>query len=346
MIDREMEPPRPFSWRLLAFAALTVCSIAVAVGYIALRQARTAQPAASLPPAPVAQSLEILAGRPGVLFSSAAFDSTNGYLALRPLAGSEDRRYRTDLRCERVHFAAGAGVCVTAERGVATTYAVQIFGPDFKVRHTLPLRGVPSRARVSPDGRHAAVTVFVSGDSYAAGSFSTRTTLIETSVGKVIADLEEFAVTRDGRSFKAIDFNYWGVTFARDGNVFFATLRSAGTNYLVEGNVAARTARVLRAGVECPSLSPDNTRIVFKLRVSASTWRLHVLDVASLTDTALRETRSVDDQPEWLDNDTIAYMLPKTAVGGESVDTWALSLGSSDPPRVLIPGAFSPAIVR
>jgi hypothetical protein len=344
--DPRTDPPRPLSTRLLAFAALTLCSIAVAVGYLVVRQARSAQPGPDRPSAPIAQSLDVLGGRPGVLFSSAAFDSTNGFLAVRAIGASEDRLYRTELRCERVHFAAGTGICVTAHRGVATTYAVQIFGPDFKVHHTLPLRGVPSRARVSPDGRRAAVTVFVSGDSYKASSFSTRTTLIDTTTGLAIADLEEFAVTRESRGFKAVDFNYWGVTFARDGNVFYATLRTGGTNYLIEGNVAARTARILRAGIECPSLSPDGTRLVFKHRVTPSTWRLHVLDIASLSDAALTETRSVDDQPEWLDDDSIAYMLPNTAAGGASVDIWSLSLTSPAPSRVLVPRALSPAIVR
>ena len=346
MSDPRIEAPRPLSTRLLAFAALTLCSIALAVGYLIVRQARSVQPGPDRPPAPVAQSLDVLGGRPGVLFSSAAFDTTNGYLAVRELDGSEDRRYRTELRCERVHFAAGTGVCVTAHRGVATKYSVELFGPDLKVRYTRPLQGIPSRARVSPDGRHAAVTVFVSGDSYNASSFSTRTTLIDTATGQAIADLEEFAVTREGRSFKAVDFNYWGVTFARDGNVFFATLRTGGTNYLIEGNVASRTARVLRAGIECPSLSPDGTRLVFKHRVTPSTWRLHVLDLASLSDTALAETRSVDDQPEWIDNDSIAYMLPNSETGGGSVDIWTLSLKSPEPARVLVPRAFSPAIVR
>ena len=51
--------------------------------------------------------------------------------------------------------------------------------------------GVPSRARVSRDGRLAAVTTFVTGHSYATpGQFSTAATLIDVRRGKVIGDLE------------------------------------------------------------------------------------------------------------------------------------------------------------
>ena len=32
-------------------------------------------------------------------------------------------------------------------------YEVKITGPDFKPRHKLELAGIPSRARISPDGR-------------------------------------------------------------------------------------------------------------------------------------------------------------------------------------------------
>ena len=48
---------------------------------------------------------------------------------------------------------------------------------------------------------------------------------------------------------------------------------------------SVKEARVLRENVECPSLSPDNTRIVFKKRMTDGpggvTWRLHVLDLAT-----------------------------------------------------------------
>ena len=54
--------------------------------------------------------------------------------------------------------------------------------------------------------------------------------------------------------------------------------------------------------VECPSLSPDETRVAFKRR-QGDNWRLHVLDLDTGREYPLAETRSVDDQVEWLDDD-------------------------------------------
>ncbi len=53
----------------------------------------------------------------------------------------------------------------------------------------------------------------------------------------------------------------------------------------------ALIGQVLRTGVECPSLSPDGTRLAFKKRIAEpSEWRLAVLDLATLQDTLLNES--------------------------------------------------------
>lgn len=332
---------------VLLFVAFCTVFLAIAAGYVFRARTIATAPAVAGPAAtPSADNLAVLGDRPGFLFTSTAFDRTNGYLGVASMGTSGSERYDTALRCERVHFAHGVGVCLTGERKAITTFYASIFGPDFRVRHTVQLAGTPSRARMSPDGRRAAVTVFVSGDSYNSGGFSTRTTLIDVETGHVISDLEAFTVSKDGSPFKSVDFNYWGVTFARDGNRFFATLRSGGKNYLIEGDVDARSARVLREGVECPSLSPDNKRIVFKSRASASTWRLHLLDVATLHDTPLAETRSVDDQPEWIDDESIAYGLPSEPIAAAGGDIWTLAVNGQTPPQALARKAYSPAVIR
>src|SRR5204863_3698876 len=98
--------------------------------------------------------------------------------------------------------------------------------------------------------------------------------------------------------------------FGSEGHPLEAPPGNGGQTYLVEGDLSARTARVLREGVECPSLSPDGTRLAFKMQVGDGgriTWRLRVVDLATLIDTPLAETRSIDDQVEWLDDARILY---------------------------------------
>jgi hypothetical protein len=331
--------------RHLLFVIVCVCSIALGGAYIAFRHVPGTNGDVGTADVPLAENMAVLEGKPGLLFSSAAFDKTNGYLELLATGAPDGTRYRTPLRCERVHFASGSGICLAAERGAVTRYSAHVFGADFRVRATLPLQGIPSRTRVSPDGKRGVITVFVNGDSYNSTSFSTRTTLVDMETGRAIADLEEFLVTRDGMPFKSIDFNFWGVTFAT-GDRFFATVGTRGTTYLLEGNVDARSARVRFEGVECPSLSPDGTKIVFKKRVASSKWRLHILDLATLREMPLGETRSVDDQVEWLDDDSIAYALPSNAGGMGGSDVWTLAIDGNTPPRLLTDRAYSPVAIR
>lgn len=263
-----------------------------------------------------------------------------GRLAIAPVAA---RAHRTlvPLGCERVYFAAGSGLCLARGSRFASGYGARVFGADLRVRGQVPVDGVPSRARVSPDGRYGSVTMFVTGHSYAdVGGFSTTTTLIDLRTARKIAELEGFTVTRDGRKVTARDVNYWGVTFTRDHDRFYATLATGGRFYLVEGSVRARTMRTIHDGVECPSLSPDETRIAYKKRVGAGgkRWRLYVLDLTTMRETPLAETRSVDDQAEWLDDGHVLYGLDES--------TWMVPADGSGQPIAYARQADSPAVVR
>jgi hypothetical protein len=242
------------------------------------------------------------------------------------------------LACQRVYHAGGRGLCLTLA-GSGVEYEAHVFDSGMETVHELPLEGIPSRARVSPDGRYGTYTSFVAGDSYAAaGQFSTRTVLVELRSGERIADLESFRVERDGETIDSPDFNFWGVTFARDSNRFYATLATAGHHYLVEGDVAARSVRVLLDGVECPSLSPDETRIAYKARTADSQWRLQVLELDGMRRIMLGEPRSVDDQPEWLEGGWVAY--------GLDGDVWAVRGDGRGRPRKLLAQAASPVALR
>lgn len=239
------------------------------------------------------------------------------------------------LSCARVYFADDRGLCLaTAESGVA--YEATIVDSSLRPLRRLDLAGLPSRARISSDGRYGAMTVFVNGHAYASsGGFSTVTTIVDMRSGGLLGNLEDFQVIRDGQPLEAVDFNFWGVTFAADPSRFYATLYTGEHYYLVEGNVGRRTMRVLRDGVECPSLSPDGTRIAFKSRIGdENRWRLKVLDLATLADHPVAERHSIDDQPEWLDNRALVY--------SDGLDVYTTSADGTGTPRRVLRNASSP----
>jgi hypothetical protein len=246
----------------------------------------------------------------------------------RQLAGQE-------LRCERVYFAAGRGLCLTAPEG-DDGGRVMIFDSSMRVLGEMPSVGLPSRARVSPDGRYGAATVFVNGHGYeAAGGFTTATTIVDMRKESVVANLESFRVNGNGRPLEASDLDYWGVTFAGDSDRFFATLRSGEHHYLVEGSVGRRAVKVLRDGVECPSLSPDGRQIAYKSRIGKrDLWHLRVLDLKSLRSHPVAERRSIDDQAEWLDGRLLVY--------SDGVDLFTVPADGTGAPRRVLQEASSP----
>ena len=253
----------------------------------------------------------------------------------------------TRLVCRRIYLAAGIGLCLSEGGGTATldddviaTHAY-VFGPDFQITHDVSLGGFPSRVRISADGHYGATTVFVSGHSYADAGFSTETTLINLETGAKLGNLEQFTLSRDGKRFQAIDFNFWGVTFAPGGDRFYASLGTGGRTYLVEGSVGARQMQTVRENVECPSLSPDGKRLAFKKRVGGllrPVWRFHVLDLSTMTETPLPELRSIDDQIEWLDDRQVLY--------GDGSTIWVAAADGTGEPRKFLSQATSPTVLR
>jgi hypothetical protein len=255
--------------------------------------------------------------------------------------GKVTARSGEDLTCERVYYAAGHGLCLgVAPSGVE--YTATTFDSKLQPLHTFTLTGLPSRARVSSDGRYGAMTVFVAGDSYRGSSaaFSTRTYIVDMAAGKPIGQLEEFKVIKEGKPFEAIDFNFWGITFdPTDSERFYATLGTGDHHYLVEGDIATKELKVLRDGVECPSLSPDGKQIAFKSRIEGtSTWRLKVLDVATLKDHPVAEKRSIDDQVEWLNDETLVY--------SNGTNVYTVPADGSGEVQLLIRDATSPVRIE
>jgi hypothetical protein len=338
--------------RIVAFAVIASLCVGLAclyAVYAVRRESAETTPSGIRVVASPAQR-DAIPGGDRVLFRNTALGQGYGKVVVARVGDESGARFPTELVCDRVDFAGGTGACLEADRGVFTSYRVLIFDEHFNVRHRVGLGGIPSRTRVAPNGRLAAVTVFVSGHSYSAGSFSTLTTLIDTATGAVIADLEQFVVTRNNTPFKAADFNFWGVTFAADSNTFYATLGTGREQLLIRGDAATRTAVVLRAGVECPAMSPDGTRLAFKRRGTEGGvfgWRLATLDLQTLTDRLVPgELRSIDDQVEWLDASHLLYGVSdeESGLGGTSV--WKVDVDNGTPAAVWLRGAYSPSVSK
>ena len=342
-VDNIQTPGSARSRRLL-FVAACGAAVLIIAGYVKVTMPRSGGGAA----APGTDSTSFITSVPEgavLLFRNAAPGALYGRVALVPLASPDALRQITPISCERVHYAAGWGVCMlTDESRLPVRYSAFVFDRSFARHRTMALTGPPVRARVSPDGRRAALTVFERGHSYADESFSTKTIIVDTAGGRPAADLEAFAVEKDGRRFHAVDFNFWGVTFAPDGDRFFATLKTAGERYLVRGSVDEQTMSVIRRGVECPSLSPDGALIVFKKPLERQIgWHLNVLELASGTERPLNQVQpSVDDQVDWFDNRQVLYHESAS----EGTGIWVLPVDGITPPRLLLPHAYSPAVSR
>ncbi|MFD3325633.1 TolB family protein [Streptomyces sp. NPDC058701] len=281
-----------------------------------------------------------------IVFRTMAWGPHRDELATVPAAGPGGDRTASGVSCLRFHAAAGTGICLRAAGdGVQGGYRAVVLDARLAEVAAYPLAGVPTRARVSPGGHLAAWTVFVGGDSYAGTDFSTRTSVVDLRTGRLDASLEDFAVVRDGKPYRSADVNFWGVTFAADERTFYATLATGGRTHLVRGDLAARTVTTLRENAECPSLSPDGTRMVFKKRVpgrpAEAPWRLYALELATLAETPLAEERSVDDQVVWADDRTVVYSLP----GDFGADLYSLPADGTGTAAPLMPSALGPAFL-
>jgi hypothetical protein len=306
--------------------------------------------ATTAPPVAVSAEVSTVKSVPHVLFRGSRPDANYGKMMLTPIESAGTQRAATGFGCDRVSFGVNRGICLHADRGIRTKYSAILFDESFNAVKTLPLDGEPSRTRVSRDGRVGAYTIFLTGitHGYASASFSTSTVLINMATGDVIGNLEEFAVYRDGKRIKAADFNFWGVTFAADSGTFYATLQTGGRTHLVRGDLGLRTLTVIYDDLECPSLSPDGKSIAFKKRVgpALAPWRIYVLDLATMKERPVEaESRSIDDQMEWLDNGHILYGTQRSSQTAVR-DVWVAPIDGPGPAKVFLSEAESPIVVR
>lgn len=331
-------------WAIVAIVAIVALG-----GTSAFAWSRWTERAAAAPGGAGIAGVGTWAGGDRIVFRNTAAGAGYGHVASVALADPGGARAVDEDVCDRLDATPTRLACIRSVRGIVPAATADLLAADGGVTSGWPLSGVPSRTRLSPSGDLVATTAFVSGHSYASAGFSTQTTIHRVD-GTQLGDLEEWTLLVDRSPHTPIDRNYWGVTFVDDTS-FYATvgMTASGTTSLVRGDVATRTLRALTDNVECPSLSPDGTRIAFK-RVTGGAppavhWSPAIYDIATGDISVLPESRSIDDQIEWLDDDTILYGVPRSDTPGD-MDVWRLAADGSGAPSVLIAHAWSPAVVR
>lgn len=273
----------------------------------------------------------------------------DGYGTLAAI-GSDGKRRSYDLECARAYAAAGvllclesAGMFVPAGTARVRSVSDETF-PEIWQRPS----GLPSRARVTPDGSQLAFTGFVAGHSYLdIGEFSTETIVGTPTTRGMRA--EHFTVASDEPRFAAIDGNWWGVSFEPGATSALLTYGTGPSIEIVRADL--RDATIAPVGIEggCPSVSPSGRYVVVKRpdpRIDAP-LALILHDLETGEEQLLNEPRFVDDQVEWLDDDTILYALPRDNELIQPVfDIWSLDIGADATATMVVPYADSPAVYR
>lgn len=272
-----------------------------------------------------------------------------GRLAIRHTDGT---RTLLDRSCMRVHIAGDHGVCLSETDDIPVSFDTTFFEAS---NLDVDIKGypsaLPSRARMSPTGRFSAVTAFVTGASYVDIGTETTTivTIDEIDSNRLLRGANQFDIASDEDRFQTFDAQYWGITFAPDEDEVYVTGFYGEQPEIMRGTLNDMTLAPTGWIGSCPSLSPDGKTLVFKEARQDGTFELVAVDVESNTKMKLGEERSVDDQVEWLDNDTILYAVHPE--GGDNpvqpeFDIWMLDIAPGSEPVLFLPNADSPAVAR
>lgn len=230
---------------------------------------------------------------------------------------SDGTRRELSPTCERMHASGGVLLCMRTSGDLGQTGTADVLSLDDPNLPLLSFLGVglPSRARVARDGSFAALTSFVTGHSYLqAGEFSTQTVVFTPDFSRQPLHLEDLAIADPAERYRAVDGNWWGVTFApAEPGMAFATYGSGGNAEILRVDAESGTAELFLPDGSCPSVSPDGRWLVYKRPVPGATAprSLVLHDLLTGAERALAEDRFVDDQVEWLDNDTVLYAVAR-----------------------------------
>jgi len=374
------EPPKSAAAqkpRIITFVLVAIALLAIGVAYLAwagtrvdrdlierqeralesVRDFESQQPAARAQAAPgptpepttVQPAAAGFAPEPGeVLVVNRVPGDDYGRLAIRHADGT---RTLLERRCLRVHIANEHGVCLSQDDSVVPAYTTTFF-PSVNPGESLKsyASALPSRARISPSGRFSSVTAFATGTSYVDIGEETTTfvTIDEIASKSRLRSTAQMDITSTDERYDNFAAQYWGITFV-DDDEFYVTGYFGTAPEIMRGSLETMTMEPTGWIGSCPSISPDGKTLVFKEQRQDGGFDLVAVDVATQEKRPLGETRSVDDQVEWLDNDTILYALHPD--GGDNAvqpefDIWMLDIAPGSEPVLFLPNADSPAVAR
>ena len=324
------------SLRTYSFVAL----LAALVGYlvVSVRYGRDADAANAGSTHPVRP--------PFVIYRALEPKSAYGRLAILALTPGASPQI-TSLACSRLHYAGGRGLCAVQEQSVGsgtTTNVAYVFDRSATPGRRIALDGIPTRLRVSPNGRVGAITTYAEEESPQGERLVSRTRIVDLLHGNVVADLSDFRLDQVDTPDITDPVDITGLTFERDADRFFATAVTPTERYLMAGSVRERRLSVIRPGIASEAISPDGTNLIAKRLVrERGFWQLVVIDLQTWTEHDLPQgPRSVDDQVEWFDDNHVVYH----DVDDEGTALWLLPVDGSSGPRVLIKDAYSGAVQR
>ena len=161
---------------ILGVAALVMAVAAGCVASSALRANTSGGQGGGSVDLPEGRQIVFRSLRPGPAF---------GHIAVLAAADVRGERAVLGIRCERTAASPEGAVCLRQTRNPMRLFSAVLLDGHLRPGKEVPLNGIPSRARISPDGRYYATTAFVSGHSYLSDGFST-----ETVIGRVGGDPE------------------------------------------------------------------------------------------------------------------------------------------------------------
>src|SRR5512139_269057 len=129
--------------RRAVFAVLVIACVVVAVGYggWAVRRSRASRAAA--PEGAVfgddAAARALIDHAPTVMFQNDVAGDGWAQLGLVPLASPAGSRVIVPLRCRRLHFSGGRGLCVGETSRFGLSFDLNVFGSDFQILHKFRL---------------------------------------------------------------------------------------------------------------------------------------------------------------------------------------------------------------